>query len=66
MIISKTNTTPIKYFRDGEEITEAEYNKIFQIIQNRPIAPEGKGYKLTEDLQWELYELPTEETTEIL
>lgn len=44
----------------GEEITEAEYNKIMNIIQNRPQA-EGKGYRLTTDLAWEEYDLPPEE-----
>ena len=41
----------------GEEITEAEYNEIMSIIQNRPSA-EGKGYKLKTDLTWEEYDLP--------
>ena len=41
----------------GIEITEAEYNEIMAIIQNRPIA-EGKGYRLKADLTWEEYDLP--------
>ena len=41
----------------GEEISEAEYNKIMSIIQNRPTA-EGKGYRLKADLTWEEYDLP--------
>ena len=41
-------------------ITEAEYNSIMSAIQNRPEPPEGYGYKLKEDLTWELYELPPE------
>ena len=41
----------------GIEITEAEYNEIMAIIQNRPIA-EGKGYMLKADLTWEEYDLP--------
>ena len=41
----------------GTEITEAEYNEIMAIIQNRPIA-EGKGYRLKADLKWEEYDLP--------
>ena len=41
----------------GTEITEAEYNEIMAIIQNRPIA-EGKGYRLKADLTWEEYDLP--------
>ena len=43
----------------GIEITEAEYNEIMAIIQNRPIA-EGKGYRLKADLTWEEYDLPPE------
>lgn len=42
----------------GEEITEEEYNKIFEIISNRPQAPENFTYKLTIDLEWELCKLP--------
>ena len=41
----------------GTEITEAEYNEIMTIIQNRPIA-EGKGYRLKADLTWDEYDLP--------
>lgn len=41
----------------GEEITEAEYNNIMSIIQNRPTA-DGKGYRLKTDLTWEEYDLP--------
>ena len=41
----------------GTEITEAEYNEIMAIIQNRPTA-EGKGYRLKADLTWEEYDLP--------
>lgn len=41
------------------EITEAEYNNIMSIIQNRPTA-EGKGYRLKTDLTWEEYDLPPE------
>ena len=39
------------------EITEAEYNQILSIIQNRPQS-EGKGYRLKTDLTWEAYDLP--------
>lgn len=43
----------------GTEITEAEYNAILSVIQNRP-ASEGKGYRLKTDLTWEAYDLPPE------
>ena len=42
----------------GIEITEAEYNHIKSVVDNRPTAPDGFGYRLTESLEWELYELP--------
>ena len=43
----------------GEEITEAEYNTILNLIHNKPTAPEGYDYRLKDDtLEWELYELP--------
>lgn len=42
---------------EGEEITEAEYNEILSVFQNRPHS-KGKGYRLKEDLTWEEYDLP--------
>ena len=42
----------------GEEITEAEYNNIMDVIRSSHTAPEGYGYRLKSDLTWELYELP--------
>lgn len=42
----------------GIEITEAEYNNLLGIIHNKPIAEVGYDYRLREDLEWELYELP--------
>ena len=42
----------------GDEITEDEYNKILDKINNRPTAPEGFTYRLTTALEWELCELP--------
>ena len=52
------------YYHNGKEITESEYNHIKAIIDNRPTAPVGFGYRLTDKLEWELYELPTEEADE--
>ena len=48
----------------SKEITEAEYNEILTMLRNRPTAPEGYGYRLTESLEWELYELPPAEEIE--
>ena len=42
----------------GTEIEEAEYNNLLEIIHNKPIAESGYDYRLREDLEWELYELP--------
>ena len=42
----------------GVEITEEEYNSILVHIRSCPEAPSGYGYRLKEDLTWELYELP--------
>ena len=42
----------------GIEITDEEYNSLLEHIRNRPEAEEGYGYRLKEDLTWELYELP--------
>ena len=53
-----------KYYRDNTEIPEEKYNEIMTILKNRPSAPDGYSYRLAEDLQWELYELPKEETDE--
>jgi hypothetical protein len=54
-----------KYYWHGKEITEAEYNHILEIIHNKPTSPEGYGYRLTETLEWELYELPIVEDEDI-
>lgn len=48
----------------GSEITEDEYNKILDKINNRPTAPEGFTYRLTTALEWELAELPPIENNE--
>lgn len=62
-MLSKSNVTG-KHYWHGKEITEAEYNHIKTIIDNRPTAPDGYGYRLTPELEWELYELPISEEQE--
>lgn len=47
-----------------KEITTEQYDEILSMLRNRPTAPEGYAYRLTESLEWELYELPIEEETE--
>ena len=42
----------------GEEITETQYNEILSMLSNRPTAPDGFAYRLTAEVEWELYELP--------
>jgi hypothetical protein len=46
-----------KHYWNAKEITEEEYKRILSIIHNRPTAPDGYAYRLTESLDWELYEL---------
>ena len=40
------------------EITAGEYSMIMDLVHNIPSAPDGHGYKLKNNLTWELYELP--------
>lgn len=49
----------------GEEIPETQYSEILSMLRNRPTAPDGFAYRLTKELQWELYELPVEEEPEL-
>lgn len=53
-----------KYYRDKTEITAEQYTKIMSMLRNRPTAPDGYGYRLTESLEWKLYELPPVEVEE--
>lgn len=47
------------------EESDANYNTIMQIIQNKPTDPEGYQYKLRADnLEWELVELPVQEDSD--
>lgn len=64
-IIEDGYLTAIGTGNGGIEITEEEYNSLLTHIRNCPEAPEGYGYRLTEGLTWELYELPIIEETEI-
>ena len=43
---------------NGAEVTETQYNEIISILGNRPAAPDGYTYRLTADMEWELYEIP--------
>ena len=44
----------------GVEITEAEYDEIMLIVQNKPPRTETTDYRLKTDLTWEEYERPPE------
>lgn len=48
----------------ADEISKEEYDRIKAIIDNIPTAPIGYGYRLTAELEWELYELPPVEEDE--
>lgn len=60
MMLVKNNRTGDCYWR-GEEITQERYDEIRAMIANKPVAPDGYGYRLTDGLEWELYELPPED-----
>lgn len=47
------------YFWYGKPITAEEYANILDILRKPPDTSEGYGYRLTEELRWELYDLPT-------
>ena len=49
------------HFWHGQPIAAEEYERILSMLRNPPEAPEGWGYRLTESLEWELYELPPED-----
>lgn len=55
-MLSKSNVSK-QYYWCSTEITEAEYNHILGILRNKPTAPSGYDYRLTEELEWELYEI---------
>lgn len=44
----------------GTEITESEYEEIFDVIQHKPQRTETLDYHLRVDLTWEEYDRPPE------
>ena len=40
------------------EIIVEEYDRIMSVIKDRPTPPDGMGYYLNTELEWELYERP--------
>ena len=49
----------------ADAITQAEYERVKATVDQRPVPPDGYGYRLTADLTWELYELPEEADPEL-
>lgn len=49
----------------AEAITQTEYERVKAIVTQKPVPPEGCGYRLTTDLTWELYELPRDGDPEL-
>ena len=50
-----------RYFWHGTEITSERYAEIRAILDEMPTAPDGYYFSLTEDLVWELCEVPDDE-----
>lgn len=48
---------------ENSNITEGEYNHIKGILENAPETPDGFYYRLKENLEWELCEMPQIEAT---
>ena len=46
---------------ENANCTEEEYSKIKGILENAPTAQDGYYYRLRDNLQWELCEMPVEE-----
>lgn len=57
-IINSSYLIAVGHGSGGTEITEAEYSNLLEVIHNKPNAPDSYDYRLREDLEWELYELP--------
>ncbi len=50
--------------RGNAQISEEKYSEILEAVRNRPAAPEGHEYRLTQSLEWELCEAPAAEDTD--
>lgn len=49
----------------AQEISRAKYEHFISIVINKPEAPEGYDYQLTDSLEWELCKLPLSDDEEI-
>ena len=45
---------------DVGNISDAEYQAIMDKVNRKPTPPDGYDYRLTVDLEWEMFELPKE------
>ena len=52
----------ISIMRGAKEsnISDAEYQAIMDKMNRKPTPPDGYDYRLTVDLEWEMFELPKE------
>ena len=48
-----------------EAISKQEYDRVKAIVNQKPVPPEGYGYRLSADLTWELYDLPEDNDPEL-
>lgn len=49
--------------QENSNCTKAEYDQIMAVFKNSPTAPDGFYYRLKENLEWELCEMPPIEAT---
>ena len=50
----------IMHGADVGNISDAEYQAITDKVNRKPTPPDGYDYRLTVDLEWEMFELPME------
>ena len=50
----------IMHEADVGNISDAEYQAIMDKVNRKPTPPDGYDYRLTVDLEWEMFELPKE------
>ena len=50
----------IMHGADEGNISDAEYQVVMDKVSRKPTPPDGYDYRLTVDLEWEMFELPKE------
>ena len=48
----------IMHDADKSNISDAKYQVIMDTVNRKPTPPDGYDYRLTVDLEWEMFELP--------